>query len=191
MTKEMDRRSFLRGTAWMGVAAFAAGCVGLDGGDGDAVAWRPGHYQVHYIFTGRGESMFHVFPDGTSMLLDVGDSMRFYGTPKETPHLPDISRRAGEWVARYVERVNPKGRKVDYFHLSHYHEDHGGGERYHGERIAAPTLVASVTFSRTATRDAFSQRISGETKAGRFITARTQREGAKPVTFVRISSDAV
>ena len=131
----MDRRSFI-GSA----AAFAtAGCVGLDPDDGGAVAWRPGHYQVHYIFTGRGESMFHIFPDGTSMLLDVGDSMRFYGTVQETPHLPDLSRRAGEWVARYVERVNPKGRKVDYFHLSHYHEDHCGGERWHGERVAAPT----------------------------------------------------
>ena len=110
-----------------------------DGSWERATGWQPGHYQVHFIFTGRGESMFHVFPDGTSMLLDVGDSMRFYQTPKETPHLPDVSRRAGEWVARYVERVNPKGRKVDYFHLSHYHEDHGGGERYHGERIPAPT----------------------------------------------------
>ena len=105
----------------------------------ETVGWQRGHYQVHYIFTGRGESMFHIFPDGTSMLLDVGDSMRFYGTPAETPHLPDLTRRSGEWVARYVERVNPKGRHVDYFHLSHYHEDHGGGERYHGERIHAPT----------------------------------------------------
>ena len=110
-----------------------------DRGWEETVGWRRGHYQVHYIFTGRGESMFHIFPDGTSMLLDVGDSMRFYGTPAETPHLPDLSRRSGEWVARYVERVNPKGRKVDYFHLSHYHEDHGGGERYHGERIHSPT----------------------------------------------------
>jgi len=101
--------------------------------------WKLGHYQVHYIFTGRGEAMLHIFPDGTSMLLDCGDSMRFYGTPAETPHLPDISRRAGEWVARYVGRVNPKGRRVDYFHLSHYHEDHGGGERYHGEKIPAAT----------------------------------------------------
>ena len=101
--------------------------------------WQPGHYQIHHIFTGRGESIFHIFPDGTSLLLDVGDSMRFYGTPAETPHLPDLTRRAGEWVARYVERVNPKGAHVDVFHLSHYHEDHGGGERYHGERISAPT----------------------------------------------------
>lgn len=105
----------------------------------DSTKWRPGHYQVHYIFTGRAESMFHIFPDGTTMLLDVGDTMRFYRTEKETPHLPDLSRRSGEWVARYVQRVNPKGDYVDYFQLSHYHEDHCGGERYHGERIHAPT----------------------------------------------------
>ena len=101
--------------------------------------WSPGRYQVHFIYTGRGEAMFHIFPDGTTMLLDCGDSMRFLGTPQEAPMLPDLSCRAGEHVARYVERVNPKGRNVDFFHLSHYHEDHGGGERWHGERISAPT----------------------------------------------------
>ena len=104
-----------------------------------ATRWEPGHYQVHFIYTGRGESMFHIFPDGTSMLVDCGDSMRFHNTPAEVPLLPDLSRRAGEWVARYVARVNPRGYVVNVFHLSHYHEDHGGGERYHGERIEAPT----------------------------------------------------
>ena len=104
-----------------------------------AAAWQSGHYQVHFIYTGRGESMLHLFPDGTSLLVDCGDSMRFHNTPAEVPLLPDLSRRAGEWVARYVQRVNPKGRDVDTFHLSHYHEDHGGGTRYHGARIAAPT----------------------------------------------------
>ena len=127
------------GVRVLGRRSAASVSARTDGGWERGVAWEPGHYQVHYIFTGRGESMLHIFPDGTSMLLDVGDSMRFYRTPKETPHLPDISRRAGEWVARYVMRVNPKGRKVDYFHLSHYHEDHGGGGRYHGEAIHAPT----------------------------------------------------
>lgn len=109
------------------------------GGWTGAAAWQPGHYQVHFIYTGRGESMLHLFPDGTSLLVDCGDSMRFHNTPAEVPLLPDLSRRAGEWVARYVQRVNPKGRDVDTFHLSHYHEDHGGGARYHGARIAAPT----------------------------------------------------
>ncbi|MCQ2391974.1 MAG: hypothetical protein MJ240_11175 [Kiritimatiellae bacterium] len=102
-------------------------------------AWRPGHYQVHFIYTGRGEAMLHIFPDGTTMMVDCGDSMRFQGTPQEVPLLPDCSRRSGEWAARYVARVNPRGSQVDYFHLSHYHEDHGGGERYHGGVIASET----------------------------------------------------
>ena len=131
------RREFIGAVA--SAAAFRSFSAQHGGGWHGDFEWRPGRYQVHFIYTGRGESMFHIFPDGTSMLLDCGDSMRFRGTTQEAPMLPDLSRRAGEWVARYVERVNPKGRKVDYFHLSHYHEDHGGGERWHGERISAPT----------------------------------------------------
>lgn len=120
-------------------AASISECAGA-GWKSDDLAWRSGHWQVHYIYTGRGESIFHIFPDGRSMLLDCGDSMRFYNTPAETPHLPDISRRAGEWVARYVRRVNPHDDKVDIFHLSHYHEDHGGGLRWNGGELGKSRL---------------------------------------------------
>ena len=43
-----------------------------------------------------------------------------------TVALPDTSRRAGEWIARYVSRVNPKGDNVDYLMVSHFHNDHTG-----------------------------------------------------------------
>ena len=102
--------------------------------------WRKGHYQVHYIYTGRSECMFHIFPDGTSMLLDCGDSMRFFRTPAEVPLPSSPSVRAGEFAAKYILRVNPKGDKVDYLHLSHYHEDHGGGERFHGGPLGRSSL---------------------------------------------------
>ena len=105
-------------------------------------AWRVGHYQVHYIYTGRSECMFHIFPDGTSMLLDCGDTMRFYRTPAEVPLPGPPSERAGAFAARYVRRVNPKGDKVDYLHLSHYHEDHGGGGRFHGGPLGKSSLGA-------------------------------------------------
>ncbi len=102
--------------------------------------WRKGHYQVHYIYTGRSECMFHIFPDGTSMLLDCGDSMRFFRTAAEVPLPCDPSIRAGEFAARYILGVNPKGDKVDYLHLSHYHEDHGGGERFHAGPLGRSSL---------------------------------------------------
>ena len=127
-------------------------------------AWRQGHYQVHYIYTGRGESMFHVFPDGTTMLLDCGDSMRFYHTPAEVPLPCDPQVRAGEFAARYVLDHNPKGEKVDIFHLSHLHEDHLGAFRYHagimgrssrGEFVRAGLADASrfLRFGRVIDRD--------------------------------------
>ena len=34
--------------------------------------WGTGEMDIHVIYTGRGESLFHIFPDGTSMLIDAG-----------------------------------------------------------------------------------------------------------------------
>ena len=39
---------------------------------------------------------------------------------------PDLSRNAGEWISRYIERVNPSGHEIDYLMISHYHDDHTG-----------------------------------------------------------------
>ena len=92
--------------------------------------WERGHFRIGMIYTGRSESQFLVFPDGTSMLIDCGDTGP--GRPNETPVmpvLPDPARRPGEWACRYVLRENPNGRKVDYFLLSHWHVDHCGSFR--------------------------------------------------------------
>ena len=147
LNHEMTRRRFLQGTVAAG-AVTAFGDMGVKhaatsrtpGAWPAERAWRKGHYQVHYIYTGRSECMFHIFPDGTSMLLDCGDSMRFFQTPAEVPLPSSPSVRAGEFAAKYILRVNPKGDKVDYLHLSHYHEDHGGGERYHGGPLGKSSL---------------------------------------------------
>ena len=65
----MTRRTFL-GTAVLS----AAGCVtgGLKAG-AQYGGWARGHFQIHFIYTGAGESLFLIFPDGTTMLLDCGD----------------------------------------------------------------------------------------------------------------------
>ena len=94
-------------------------------------AWTPGHFQIHTIYTGVAESQLLVFPDGTSMLIDCGDHPACNFGKNCVPILPDQTRHSGEWIARYVARVNPYGRNVDYMLLTHYHADHGGCTSFH------------------------------------------------------------
>ncbi|MDR0731587.1 MAG: MBL fold metallo-hydrolase [Treponema sp.] len=104
------------------------------------VGWKEGEMDIHHIHTGRGESSFLVFPDGTSMLIDAGD----FDPPTPEPFnfkdikmcdpLPDASRRAGEWIARYVRRINPAKDEVDYLVVSHFHNDHVGDARNNARR---------------------------------------------------------
>ena len=88
-------------------------------------AWQEGEMEIHHIYTGRGESNFMIFPDGTSLLVDVGD-WDPSDDSKMCELLPDSSRRAGTWVARYVNRFNPHQNEVDYLMVSHFHSDHTG-----------------------------------------------------------------
>ena len=119
----MTRRGFL--TAAGAAAASAAAGTGTDGAERLA-KWRRGHFQVHFIHTGVGESVFMVFPDSTTMLLDCGDQAAMTRLGLAVPVVPDASRLAGDWIARYVLRVNPNGDRVDYIESSHLHADHIG-----------------------------------------------------------------
>ena len=91
--------------------------------------WQEGDLDLHFIYTGTGEACYHIFPDGTSILVDAGDIV----TGADIPKLPNTSRHAGEWVARYIKRVNPAGDCVDYMMCSHYHSDHCGKNVPHAE----------------------------------------------------------
>ena len=128
----VSRRSFLGGVGaagllGQGLALFAAGANEPRVGE-PWPGWKTGEFQTHFIYTGRSESVFMIFPDGTTMLIDCGD----YDVPRrmerQTPVLPNRSKGSGEWVARYVKRTNPFGKKVDYWMLSHWHADHAGCE---------------------------------------------------------------
>lgn len=85
--------------------------------------WKSGELDIHFIYTGRGESIFHIFPDATTMLVDAGD---YQASVPMTDPKPDLSRKAGEWISRYIERVNPSGHEIDYLMISHFHDDHTG-----------------------------------------------------------------
>ena len=95
--------------------------------------WHEGEYQIHFICTGVAEAILHIFPDGTTMLLDCGDHPAVTRLDLAVPVVPNPGRLAGDWIARYVKRVLPEGYQtkndlplIDYMMLSHFHSDHCG-----------------------------------------------------------------
>lgn len=134
----MDRRDFMKAAiATTGLAclgeweeAYALGTSSPKAGK-PWKGWKKGQFQVHFIYTGVSEAMFWIFPDGTTMLLDCGDHNAIGRGKLAVPVLPNSKRHAGEWIARYIQRVNPHGNEVDYMMLSHYHSDHAGCEEFY------------------------------------------------------------
>ena len=126
----MNRREFLRVSG--GLAALGSADLSLAFGAEEVAVgstllpWQPGFLDIHHINTGRGNSALMVMPDGTSLLVDAGAS----GTqgPVMNPARPDDSRRAGQWIARYIERHVKATSKagLDYAILTHLHGDHIG-----------------------------------------------------------------
>lgn len=88
--------------------------------------WSKGELDINHINTGRGDAQFMILPDGTTLMEDASGKT-VEKPPFSLPTKPDTSRPPGEWVARYIQRVLPKGtRKIDYAVLSHFHGDHMG-----------------------------------------------------------------
>jgi len=139
-----DRREFVKGALAIGGAVLARPARAAESAAAPSppeaadpavgkpfAGWQPGRFQLHMIYTGVCESMFLIYPDGTSMLLDCGDHGAIDRGELAVPVLPSGNRRAGEWIARYVQRVNPAKTTVDYMVLSHFHSDHSGCMAYH------------------------------------------------------------
>jgi beta-lactamase superfamily II metal-dependent hydrolase len=86
--------------------------------------WTAGTLEIHQISTGRGNSAFFIFPDGTTLLVDAGAAGD--GAPETDPH-PNGSRSTGTWIARYISRHIPAGASgLDYALITHFHADHMG-----------------------------------------------------------------
>ena len=152
---DISRRDFVKSLSAASIVGVAADGVSVPcNGSAHPLAgktlppWRPGEFQVHFIYTGVAESMFWIMPDGTTMLLDCGDHAAYTRGKKALWLLPSGSRHAGEWIARYVARVNPAKTYVDYMMVSHHHADHAGCEGWGGFLQAADTLKFGKCFDR-------------------------------------------
>ena len=155
----MKRRDFVKAAVaapFLGVTAGAMGGTPSVGAVHPLTGkklppWKPGEFQVHFIYTGVAESMFWIMPDGTTMLLDCGDHPAIERGKLAIWVLPNGKRHAGEWIARYVMRVNPAKSDVDYLMISHHHADHTGmpgwgtGEReWNGKKLSANGILQAA-----------------------------------------------
>jgi len=120
---KLAKLSFLMVSLWAFFAAIASaqgeiGCVYPD--------WTAGYLDIHHINTGRGECVFAILPDGTTMMIDAGET----GTDKRN-FKPDGSKSSGEWISRYIlSMMRPfSEKKLDYMLLTHFHDDHMGNVR--------------------------------------------------------------
>ena len=93
--------------------------------------WSEGLLDIHHINTGRGNATFVVFPDGTSMLIDMGDMSETHPrilSKRNAPAVPNRSKSPAQWVANYIRQFHPakSAANLDYALITHYHDDHFG-----------------------------------------------------------------
>ena len=72
--------------------------------------WSEGELDIHTISTGRGECLFFVMPDGTTMVVDAGEFSRETSEYKNVLQRPNASVRPTKIFADYIYHFMPKGK---------------------------------------------------------------------------------
>ena len=85
--------------------------------------WTPGTLDIHQIVTGRGNSAFTIFPDGTTILVDAGDAGDIQGADPKPDGTCTPAQRISDYVAHMLEG---RGAVIDYAVVTHFHADHTG-----------------------------------------------------------------
>lgn len=93
--------------------------------------WQEGNLDILLFKTGHGDALFTIMPDGTTMLTDPGEldlSDNRTWSPRNSAAYPNASKFADQWIADYIEQINPQKtkNKVDYAFITHFHDDHYG-----------------------------------------------------------------
>ena len=108
--------------------------------------WSEGCLDIHTISTGRGECIFIIMPDGTSLVVDAGEFSRESSEYKNVLQRPDSSTRPTEVYAKYILHFLPKSNMIDYFNISHFHMDHMGNlEKEYKTYEAGDYILSGVT----------------------------------------------
>ena len=99
-------------------------------GSGSLRPWKEGYLDIHQISTGRGNATFMILPDGTTMMVDMGDLGDTSHFRQEVmPAVPSSEKSPAEWVARYVRHFSKPLRndgRIDMMLITHYDSDHIG-----------------------------------------------------------------
>lgn len=110
----------------LAVVIFTAGYNGKKARKGRTLpAWSEGYLDIHTISTGRGECIFFILPDGTSIVVDAGEFSREGKKYANVVQRPNAQTRPTKAFGDYIRHFNPYD-AVDYFNLSHFHMDHMG-----------------------------------------------------------------
>jgi beta-lactamase superfamily II metal-dependent hydrolase len=131
--------------------------------------WTEGYLYIHHISTGRGNSTYVVMPDGTTLLIDAGETDKGFiesvAPLAPFPPRPDAEHAAGYWIADYIREFAPRDRPVtlDYALITHFHTDHMG------------MLLPSSPMSATG-----AYRLTGITEVADLIPIKTLIDRAAP-----------
>lgn len=92
-------------------------------------AWSAGYLDIHAINSGRGECTLVIMPDGTSMMIDAGEY--YTSSAKAVDQKPNANIRPFKVYTAYAKYfLKATGHEfLDYFLLTHYHQDHMGQHR--------------------------------------------------------------
>jgi beta-lactamase superfamily II metal-dependent hydrolase len=131
--------------------------------------WKEGYLDIHHISTGRGNSAYLIMPDGTTLLIDAGQTDQAFiqsvAPLVPFPARPNADHEAGYWIADYIREFAPQGRPValDYALITHFHTDHMG--------MVLPSSPMSSTGA---------YRLTGITEVGDLIPIKTLIDRAAP-----------
>ena len=126
-----DRRTFLTGISTLSLLNLTvAGQTETDENRKQLPDWEEGLLDIHHISTGRGDATYIICPDGTTMVIDVGDLGKGRSPEITMPPIPDGSKSPAEWIAEYIRHFSKPLKQetpaVDYVFLTHFHGDHIG-----------------------------------------------------------------